>query len=1002
MISLACALALTLQIPPGTTQVSSDPFLDLAEYNQGTVAAVTAGPRTFVARSLGIVGPIGSLATPFVRTEAWDDQGQLLWTRDAYDGAEEAGPNTVPLARDLVHVPGPGLVVQGRTTADQLVLEALREADGQVAWSVDLSDGPLFGINTIQRLAWDAERERVLAFAVRSSVLELISVDAANGQVAWSTVIDSAAGNQLQDPQFAFSPSTQELIVASKSALSFVPISVQRVDLNQGAVTFVNDQYSASFFDLDVSPDGQRIALALGRVPSARLSMIDSQSGAVLWFFKDESTDFDDLPDVRFELDGQNLVVGYMSRGVQAAFSEPSGARFLRFDAASGQIVWDTEVAGSTTPLVGTASGPQILEFDAATHLRSYSLTQGAGQHVQRIERVANADGAVLTSLVEAGQGSGAMHLQELGPDASGSNVAILQLQEPNQPPSLGFPQFALARWDFASGTTSVTPFDALGIEGAEPIASDFEEQTRRGALVTSGAASDQFELTVVDVDSGDTLLQRSFDKPYLGANAAVRLSDDGQLVALRTFTPVFFESNSDRLWVLDQATGDLLWERELPRGSDVLGANPIDTESGQSSLEIEDGRIYVTEAVAGSSPIEARLACLEAATGAPIWSRDLGCYAVPTAVIAVSDGSVFATGDLDLGPAQAPTLLELDPADGSTRSLIPLPAGECVMAISAKEESLAAITRDTQLSAALPRRGWVFARESLALLDTQQGFYASVVPLAPDLGFAFVEPTGIDQLGLAPKFPAVSPWSVETEFGLSAKVFSIDNGESVVRAAGLLGGQSGITQGLQAWDARTGAELWGTSDFLTDPTTVEWTGSGADEFHAWTQSPDASLADGDVFSTRLETFGLPDVIVAPAELSLQAGGTARLELRGDLTVEQFEQRLYVVFGGQAPVANGPLLGSFQFPFDPADPFLAATLDPDPGTFVEFVGNLDDYGNGAAQVSIPAGLDPALAGEDFYFAFAQFELDAVTQGSTIFLDYVLTDVSGAAPLTLVP
>jgi outer membrane protein assembly factor BamB len=1001
MLTLTFALSLALQIPPGTAESVSEPVLDQAQFAQGTVAAVVDGSRTYVARSLGVVGLVGALAQPFVRTEALDAQGNVLWTRDIYDSAATSAPTSAPLARDLIHDAAGGRVIQGRTLDDQLLVEALDENTGQVIWSTALNVDPLLSADSVRRLAFDEDRNRVLAFTVESSVLELHSLDVTSGAVAWSTELEQVFGSALQDPEYAYSPATQELVVASKTGSGFLPVRVQRVDLATGAAVAINDQYSANFFDVAVSSDGQRIALALGRQPSARLAMLDAQSGSVQWFFKDEATVYDDLPNVEFEPDGAHLLAGYMSRGVQAIVTEPSGARFLRFRTSDGQIVWSNEQAGSSVPIVGTATGPQLLEVDAATHLRSFTLTQAGGQHVQRIERVLNADGSVTASLTEDGSGSGALHFEELGTDENGDHVAVLQLQAMGQAPSLSFPEFALGRWDFASGTTQIAAFDSFGFEGTLPAASIFDSENRRAALVTSGAVSGDFLLSVVDVDSGDLVQQLTLAKPPGTGSVMVRFSPDGKFAGVRTYSASFFANFPDRLWMIDLESGQVIWERDLPRGADALPEIPNDTEAGQSMLEFAGDRVYVTDAVADSTPIEHRLHCLDVATGAPIWQRDLGCYAVPTAVLSVTSDAVYAIGELDLGPVTSPTLLELSLDDGSVQSTIPLPAGECVMAIYAKQDAVGLLTRDPAVSASIPKRAWVYDRSDLSLLDTRVGGYFGLVPLAPSLGFAFYEFGRIDQLGVQlPGIAIQTPWSVDVDFGATAKLVPVDGGQALLRTAALL--TTDLPQQVKVWDARTGAELWSAENFLPDAETLEFTGSAADEFHVWEQSQSTGATSGEAFASRLRTFAFPDVLVVPGELSLQTGGLARLELRGDLTMNLQDKALYAVLGGLATVSNGPTLGALQLPFDAADPFFLATLVPQPGTFIDFAGTLDPYGNATAQVSVPTGLDPALAGEDFYFAFAQFERFLVTQGSTVVWKYFLTDISDAAPLTLIP
>lgn len=999
MTLLACALSLALQLPPGTEVTTSEPVLDLAEFSQGTVAALAQGDQSFTARSLGVGGQVPTLDTPFIRTEAWDTQGQLIWSREVYSDLDANSASSALLARDLVYDPNTDLVVQGRAIDHALVVEALNAGDGSVAWTSQLgANEPGLG-DSIRRLAFDSQQGQVLAIVLENSTFRIYALDGATGLEVWSTELAPSLGAVAQDPEFDLSEATNKLFIASKSGSEFLPVRVHSVDTLTGSVTLLNEQYSSHFASLAVDPAGERVALALGRQPSARLAMLNATSGAVEWFFKDEATSFDDFPVVTFEPDGENLLVGFMRRGIQSGpFTvEDSGARFLRFQSAGGQLLWSVEQAGGSVPIVGTASGPQLIGVGPDSHIRSFTLTDSAGKHVQHIERVRNVNGTVIQGLTEDGLGNGGLHLAELGQDSNGDQVAVIQLQQAMQAPSLSQPVLAQARWSFASGTFQVTPFDSVGLEGSSPVASDFEDVSRLAALVTTGAVSDQLQLSVVSADTGKIVAQATFDKPYLDAGALVRLSEGGQYAAVRTISNLFLGGLTDHLWVVDLSTGNLAWERQLPRGSDPMPPFPGSDENGRSSLEIADGRVLVSDAVPQSNPVQHRLHCLDLNTGATQWSRDLGCYGVLQATLAVDAPSVYAVGDLDLGPTSAPTILELDLLDGSTVAQIPLPAEQCVLGISTQEASVAVLTRDPQASVPSLSRAWAFDRGSLALIDTQAGNFIGLEPLAPHLGFAVVDVTGIQQLGLQSQGPgSTAPWFIEAPYTVPNTVLSIDGGDTLIRAVAQL--DSGLT--LTAWDAGTAKELWREDLFLPDAATLNLTASSQGELHAWAQSAtDLPQVSGAAFAHELLTYIFPDVLISPGELSVLSGGQASLDLRGELGGTPSNESLYVVFGGSASIVNGPLIGGFQLPFDPLDPFLQASLTPQPGTFIDFSGTLNDSGNATAHVSIPSGLDPALAGEDFYFAFAQFEF---VQGPFGFSTYELTHISGAAPLSLVP
>ena len=1002
MNMLACALSLALQLPPGTVVTDSQAALTQGKFIQGQVAAVATDSRTYTSRALEFPGTTDLLSSPLVRTEAWDDQLNVLWTRDSYDAKALGAPNSPPLARDLIHDGQNGLIIHGRTLAESMVVEALDEATGQTVWETPIQLSPVEDSNSIRRLAWDAGSQRVLAFAVDGDGLWLHALESNSGQIAWSTELGPALGNTQQDPEFAIAPSTRELFVASKLNATFVSVRVQRVDLATGTATLLNDQYKANYYDIDATQDGSKVALALGPIPSTRVALLDGQSGAIDWVFKDEDTAFGDLPEIRFETDGAHVLAGFMSRGAEGSSpfptaSQPSGSRFIRFRSSDGQKSWDQSFQEANDPIVGTASGPQITLQSNGIHQRSYTLTLPGGQHFQRIERVFNSTGQVIAGFASIGEGGGALHLQELGQDATGANLAIAQLQDPQSALSANSPTLGLLSWRYSSIGVDVEPFDAEAVEGVRPLGSAFAPESRIAALVSEGAVSNDLILTVTELDSGQVLAQAAFDKPYPGASAMVRLSEDGQYAAVRSRSFLFLGAPSDRLWVIDLQTGNVAWERELPRGTEALPGFIGSPEAGYSSLELAEGRVLVTDAIPSSDPVQHRLHCLELATGAELWNRDLGCHGSIEAHIAVDAPSVYAAGELDLGPTTAPTILDLDLQDGSVRSQIPLPAEQCILALSVQSDSVGVLTEGPEALFDNLSRCWAFDRETLALLDTQEGVYFGLVPLSGPLGFAVIGLEDIQQVGLRDFVsPGQSPWTIEAPFALPGEWVSVENGDLLVRWEGQVGQDLRLT----AWDAFSGAELWQVEDFLPDSSGIALAASPANELHVWNQV-EASVASsqGQIFATEVRSLRFPDVYIAPGQLSLSTGGQAELELRGELSNKSTFSNIYFVLGGSAPVANGPLIGQFTLPFDPLDPFFAATLASQTGTFDDFDGNLNIAGNATARVTIPAGLDPALAGEDFYFSFAQFELTEVAPGVS---DFEITGIGSPAPLMLVP
>jgi hypothetical protein len=101
--------------------------------------------------------------------------------------------------------------------------------------------------------------------------------------------------------------------------------------------------------------------------------------------------------------------------------------------------------------------------------------------------------------------------------------------------------------------------------------------------------------------------------------------------------------------------------------------------------------------------------------------------------------------------------------------------------------------------------------------------------------------------------------------------------------------------------------------------------------------------------------------------ISLAAGGGTALHLdAGPSNAGAFRW----VFGSFTGTTPGVPLGGVVLPLR-FDPFFQLTLfKPFLGIFGSFLGFLDGAGAGSASFSLPAGVDPSLAGLTFYFAYA--------------------------------
>jgi hypothetical protein len=108
------------------------------------------------------------------------------------------------------------------------------------------------------------------------------------------------------------------------------------------------------------------------------------------------------------------------------------------------------------------------------------------------------------------------------------------------------------------------------------------------------------------------------------------------------------------------------------------------------------------------------------------------------------------------------------------------------------------------------------------------------------------------------------------------------------------------------------------------------------------------------------------------ASLSLSAGGTQTFSLTGGLSSANW---FYWIFGSVTGTAPGiDFGGGIILPLN-FDVYFNLTLtNPNAGAFNDYVSVLDGSGNATASLSLPAGLDPALAGATIHHAYLAAEV----------------------------
>jgi hypothetical protein len=140
------------------------------------------------------------------------------------------------------------------------------------------------------------------------------------------------------------------------------------------------------------------------------------------------------------------------------------------------------------------------------------------------------------------------------------------------------------------------------------------------------------------------------------------------------------------------------------------------------------------------------------------------------------------------------------------------------------------------------------------------------------------------------------------------------------------------------------------------------------------------NLASLSVFENQTDPLLAGDTLT----LSLAAGGTHELSLRAGAT---HALEFYVVLGS----ISGTTPGFSGLPLN-LDGYFLYTLKNPNALILGQAGFLDLAGEGTANLTLPAGLDPGLAGIRFDHAFAALE--------TVF--FSATEISNPVGLTLVP
>jgi hypothetical protein len=163
----------------------------------------------------------------------------------------------------------------------------------------------------------------------------------------------------------------------------------------------------------------------------------------------------------------------------------------------------------------------------------------------------------------------------------------------------------------------------------------------------------------------------------------------------------------------------------------------------------------------------------------------------------------------------------------------------------------------------------------------------------------------------------------------------------------------------LVALDAATGRTLWTASFDAGDfevPYSIALATNGSNVYVGGGASRDAFVL----------AYDIPTLVAPEASISLAAGGSQSFGLRAG---QGHAGSFYLVLGSASGTSPGfPLAAGLELPLA-FDEYFLLTLKPS-GAFSGFFGVLDGDGLGNAALTLPAGVDPGLAGVELHHAYA--------------------------------
>ena len=986
-------LLLTLQLQPD----GIDPYLiapqpSAALYSSTSVGGFLSGSDLYLSELGYVAEDNTNLDSPLiVRTSRRPGDGSVAWEAEQVIATQFPADEGY-LARRLAVSDSSGLVVSAVSIRREVHAFARLVADGSLAWTQVTSLPP--GQDTVALEVLLSEPTlSALVISARDEELLIQSHDLATGDLLWSSSIDdelSAAAPVVSS--FALSPDgltlyAGNMVRTTVSSFSF-DTQVTALDVSNGEHKWVRRIPKSSSPSIAVRPDGTRIGLANVASYGPEAIELNAQDGSIAWRQTLAESAFNQSSAVLYSPDGSAIAV---------AFGEQSlvdyGTTIEAFESPSGQPKW-AQTLGVSDPQgflpvpFTTLSGKSSQEF-----LLTGKEYLGINDLRDSVQSLSWQTGTASAPQLEEYQGQETNYERVFGVDGQDRFVAVLRTA--TAPPESIESLVIQRRSSDLQSVEQVEPLELLLPAQSRVLAAELSVDGSSMIwvrLTPDNNSNPALSIECTSAVDGSPQWSTELDSDPSPSGVQVAQSPDGQrvYVAYSDGLPSF--TGDLQLFCVDALDGQVLWEQQELSvwgsevgviGSDSEKTERVATEDRRYLLATNSGLVYSATKYTFGQPLGSQdIVVAMNADGTERWRHEAqpesGIWANShQPYLAICDDRLMfvqpvnPTGGLSI--RYEVIALNLD--SGVLLDSFALPEFRYVRRMVGSSSMLALTLGGPNQSADAPGdQALLFDPDLMGAVESATGSFARIVRLSPELGFAFIEADRVQQLGSALQFPG---WVLEGVTLDPDRTIAVEEGEALLS---LEISQNGQLDGT-CYDALEGRELWKTYQLISsiDASAFVAVASAPDSILCIVEGEDVLGSSTQLALSQPYLLGvqLPSLLVDPKSVSLITGGTLSFELRLPRPESSQTQDIYFLLAGTELSSAGPQINGLQIPFAPTDPLLSLFLtNYNTTTLHQTLGVLSSFGNtDLPQVVAPAGLDPALQGEDFFFAALRFETD---------------------------